>query len=246
MSIKPPENDKYYSRNVFTEKDYSEHYDKVFSVLMRYIDPEMASKWQVIDLGCGLGGFGRKFLEMGPDVVFIDGRSENIADLRADLPGAKTFILDVEKDPFPEQIKGVDLVLCMGLIYHTKTPKLVLEKIAGISDNVCVETNCLDHDGVALIHFEESTEPRQFSLSGGACRPSPKWVEETLKEVGFSFVKDISHKDANTEPRPGFPGNIYDWEFQRTCGWRRNECSLRKLFIASKSIEESIFQFQMI
>lgn len=241
MSIKPPENDKYYSKNVFIENGYSERYDRVFSVLIRYINPEMVSKWQIMDLGCGLGGFGRKFLEVGGNVVFSDGRSENIADLRADLPDAKTFIMDVEKDPFPEEIKGVDLVLCMGLIYHTKIPKVVLEKIAGISDNVCIETNCLDHDGVALIHFEESTEPHQFSLSGGACRPSPKWVEDTLKEVGFSFVKDISHKDANTEPRPHSPGAIYDWEFQRTCGWRRNECSLRKLFIASKSIEESIF-----
>ena len=242
MGIKPPKNDKYYSANVFTENGYLERYTRVFSLLMRYINPHRVREWQIIDLGCGLGGFGRKFLEMGGDVVFIDGRSENIADLKADLPDARAFVMDVENDSFPEEIKHVDLVLCMGLLYHTKSPKVVLEKIAGISDNVCVETRCLDHDGVALIYFEESTEARSYSLSGGACSPSPKWVKETLKEVRFSFVKDISHKDANTEPGPGFSGNVYDWEFQRTCGWRRNECSLRKLFVASKSIEESIFQ----
>jgi len=243
MSITPPKNDKYYSNNMFAVAGVQARYDRISSVLLRHIGPGMVRGMKVIDLGCGLGGFGRKFLEMGADVVFIDGRADNIAELKADLPNAKAFVMDIERDPWPDGIEEADLLLCMGLIYHTADPKAVFEKTARISDNICVETNCLDHDGVALISFQESNEPRQFSLSGNACRPSPKWLENALKDKGFPLVKDISHKDANREPQPGLPGEVFDWEFQRTCGWRRNECSLRKMFIASKTGERGIFHF---
>lgn len=235
MTIVAPTGDRHFSANVFQEPGYQRRYDRIYSVMTRYFnDADMAGK-KVVDLGCGLGGFGRKFLDLGAEVVFLDGREENITDLSAELPDATALVMDVENDTFPAEAMDADLVLCMGLIYHTSDPVSVIRKIAGITDNMFLETNCLDHDGHALVWFTESTEPRQFSLTGNACRPSPGWVSAAIEEADFDVVRDISHKDADQEPRDGYPGELFSWEFQRSCGWRRNECSLRRLFLATSN-----------
>lgn len=218
---------------VFTERDYLDACSNIYGVLKNYLKPVD----KVVDLGCALGWFGRKFLEMGSEVVFIDGRAENLAVINKELPNSETILLDVEGD-FPD-IKA-DLVICAGLIYHTGTPRLLLEKIAKMADNIIIETRSLDHDGVMVVYFGENTVPYHSSFTGGSCAPSPGWFDKNLKEVGFSVVRDISHGDANVN----YPDlcTSYDWKIQRTCGWRRDERSLRKLYIASKSLETSVFQ----
>jgi hypothetical protein len=58
---------------------------------------------------------------------------------------------------------------------------------------------------------------------------------------GYSLIEDKSNTSFNVPTGEGYSGLVYDWEYERTCGWRRNECSLRRIWIASKSKETTIF-----
>jgi SAM-dependent methyltransferase len=224
--------DKYFSLNVFEAPGYREHYVNLTSMMKRHLREDRLAGLKVIDLACGYGWWGQSLLPFGCEVIFVDGREENLDAVRQQVPGATTYVMNVEKDPFP--VPRADLILCMGLIYHIADPYSLFKKMAAVTDQLFVETTCLDHDGEFIVYHGESTDARQFSLTGSACRPSPKWVMRYLREAGFSEVQDISDAIGNREPQEGFPGVLYDWKYERTCGWRRAEHTLRRMFAASK------------
>jgi SAM-dependent methyltransferase len=231
-SVSAPK-DKYFDLNVFEAKGYRDHYANLTAMMKKNLRLERLRGRKVIDLACGYGWWGQSLLEYGCEVVFLDGREENLAAVREQVPNAATYLMNVETDPFP--VPRADLILCMGLIYHIADPRSLFDKMAAVSDQVFVETTCLDHDGEFIVYHNESTDARQFSLTGSACRPSPKWVMRQLREAGFAHVEDVSDAIGNRSPQPGFPGLVYDWKFERTCGWRRGEQTLRRMFVASKA-----------
>src|SRR5271166_6116213 len=53
----------------------------------------------VLDVGCGVGHLSRFFVERECKVVCIDGREENIADLRSRFPDQEAHVANVETDP---------------------------------------------------------------------------------------------------------------------------------------------------
>lgn len=232
--------DGHFSENVFLEDGYTMRYENLMKVMTKHIDAKRIKGASVLDFACGAGGFGVRFEELGANVVFIDGRESNLDLVRQANKDAKTYLWNLEKDQNAPFAKA-DLALCMGLIYHTGDPVSVLGRIAKHSDDIFVETTVLDHDGKIIVFYSEDMEPKQFSVTGSACRPSPGWVSEALTQCGFVAVKEILDGAANLKPGVGFPGCLYDWKFERTCGWRRDECALKRLYIASKKPAQSIF-----
>ena len=229
--IRVSPSDRYYSRNVFELPGYEARYDLLMDVMQDYLVTDHLKGAHVVDIACGSGGMGARFQEHGANVTFIDGRESNLAAVRERTQGSKTVLYNMESAaPFP--VERADISLCMGLIYHTGDPLAVLKKAGAFADIMFVETSCMDHDGVALIFYQESPEPSQFSVTGNACRPSPKWVEQALGQCGFNTILDISCGRANLSPGEGYPGTYYDWKFERTCGWRRDERALKKLYLA--------------
>jgi len=224
--------DKYFDLNVFEAKGYRDHYANLTAMMKKHIRLDQLKGRKVIDLACGYGWWGQSLLDYGCEVIFVDGREENLAAVRQQMPDAKTYLMNVETDRFP--VPYADLVLCMGLIYHIADPRSLFDKMAAVTDQAFVETTCLDHDGEFIVYHRESTDARQFSLTGSACRPSPKWVMSNLREAGFTRVEDVSDATGNRAPQQGFPGLLYDWKYERTCGWRRAEHTLRRMFAASK------------
>jgi SAM-dependent methyltransferase len=238
------ENDHHNSKNAFLEAGHGDRYPRVMSVISRHLNVKDWKGKVVFDIACGTGGYGRQFANLGADVYYFDGRGENFSYFPTLVPGDRQFVINLELDPFPLSLPKADLVLLMGILYHVGDPAAVIKKVAALGDNICIETSALDHDGEAIVFFEETAFANHNSMTGKACRPSPGWLARTLRETGhFTAVKDISDKDANSPPSKGFGGERYDWEFQRTCGWRRNEFSLRKLFIASRASGDSVFKF---
>lgn len=232
------ENDHHFSRNVFEEKGYRDHYVNLIAMMKNHLQLANLRGRKVVDLACGYGWWGQALLDYGADVVFMDGREENLTAVRKEIPDATTYVMDVEHDLFP--IPKADLILCMGLIYHIANPRALFDKMAKISDRVFIDTTCLDHDGEFIVYHSETTSAREFSLTGSACRPSPKWVMSQLREAGYTKVEDISDAIGNRDPQPGFPGLIYNWEYRRTCGWRRDERTLRRMFLASKTENDDL------
>lgn len=238
--VKVPE-DKYFTLNVFEAPGYREYYDRFTTMMTKRLNLERLKGRTVIDLACGYGWWGQALLPYGCNVVFIDGRQENLDAVRAQVPNATTHLMNVETDPFP--IARADLILCMGIVYHIADPRALFDKMAKVADTAFVETTCLDHDGEFIVFHDESTAARQFSLTGHACRPSPKWVMRELKGAGFNRIEDISDPVGNRTPQPGFPGVLYDWSYQRTCGWRRDECTLRRMFVASRDPADALIKW---
>jgi SAM-dependent methyltransferase len=232
--------DRFFTENVFEAKGYRDHYGNLLAMIKEHLDLDRLRGRKVIDLACGYGWWGQDLMAHGADVIFVDGREDNLAAVRSQVPGATTYLMNVETDPFP--VAQADLILCMGLIYHIADPRALFDKMARITERVFVDTTCLDHDGEFIVYHAETNQPNGFSLTGSACRPSPKWVMRQLADAGFPFVKDISDAIGNRLPEPGFPGLIYDWDYERTCGWRRNEQTLRRMFMASKAATDDLLK----
>jgi SAM-dependent methyltransferase len=225
--------DRYFSQNVFEQEGYRSHFVNLTRMIKNHMHLDKLRGRKVIDLACGYGWWGQSLLEHGAEVIFIDGREAHLEQVRKQVPGATTFLMNLETDAFP--VSKVDLILCMGIIYHIADPRKLFDKMAAITDRVFVDTTCLDHDGEFIVFHQESNDTNAFSLTGNACRPSPKWVMRQLSGAGFTRAEDISDPIGNRVPQPGFPGLVYDWKYERTCGWRRNEQTLRRMFLASKA-----------
>ena len=220
-------------RSVFEDEGHSGHYVNLLPLMTRHLDLGRLKGLRVLDVGCGPGWWGEALLAHGADVTFIDGRTENLALVHKRHPEVTTHLMNVETDPFP--VQRADLVLCMGLIYHLADPAALFEKIAAISPRVFVETICMDQVGVNIVYINEHTDTPETSIGGRACRPTPRWVMRELRHAGYSEIEDVSDEFADRPPTPTLPGLLYHWDYENTCGWRRNDCTLRRVFLATQT-----------
>src|SRR5258708_6416000 len=118
------ERDQLFSRNVFEEEGYRDHYDNLTAMIKKHLQLDRLRGRKVIDLACGYGWWGQALMEHGAEITFIDGREANLAAVRSQVPGAVTYRMNVETDSFP--VPQTDLILCMGLLYHLATPRALV------------------------------------------------------------------------------------------------------------------------
>jgi len=199
-----------------------ERINRVWGAILPHLD--LQNK-RVVDLGCGWGWFGKKCAEWGAKVTFIDGRKENLD--KCDI-GPEHIYLHRDIDSPYWYPPFSDITLCLGLLYHTSDPSSLLRKMS-LSSVIVLDSMCLDFDGELLVKFEEDTSQLDYSLTGGACRPSPKWIVKNLEDMGYQ-VEELSVP--SIEPTGDWPGAIWNWDYERTCGWRRNGSQLWKLYLA--------------
>ena len=202
--------------------------ENIFSALVEALPP--LADLQINDFGCGEGGIGIMFAHAGARVNFIDGRKENLEVAKANAPGQTYHLVDLH-GAIPS-LPQADITLCLGLLYHTDQPSAMLSKISVNAPLIAVETVCLDHDGELCVTIQEDDRV-DFSLDSGASRMSPKYLEKVLSDLGYG-VEDISSRVQSNPPSNGYAGHLYQWEYQRTGGWRRDECSLRKVYVGRK------------
>jgi SAM-dependent methyltransferase len=186
---------------------------------------------RVVDLACGYGFWGKQLLDYKPLMIYIDGRQEHLDTLKQEQPDALTYCMNLEEIDLEFH---ADIVLCMGIIYHIADPRRLFDQIARTTGVVFVDTTVCDNDKEVIYHLSENNQAQGFSVTGNACRPSPRWVENNLRDAGFTHVFDISDARGNVPASPGMSGLMYDWKYERTCGWRRNEQTLRKMYMATK------------
>ena len=161
--------------NVFDEPNLLMRVDRIFDAILPYVvrgSSPVLKESLVMDLACGWGLFGKKFAERGARVIFIDGREKNLEKARSAGPDHGYSCQDVTSHGwYPPK---VDIALCLGILYHVSDPMTLLQKISR-APVLVVDSLCLDHDGNFLVKLAEDTEPVDYSLNGGACRPSPGW-----------------------------------------------------------------------
>ena len=179
----------------------------------------------VLDVGGGVGHLAQFFVERGCKVMCVEGREENITDLRSRYPGLEAHLANVEADSL-SRFGMFEIVFCYGLLYHLENPLAGLRNMASVSgDLLLLETMVTDHsEPVARLADEPNATPNQ-SLGRFGMRPSPAFVAMALNRMGFPFIY------APKTP-PDHPDFRFDWTNRLDCS--RDGHLLRCIFVASR------------
>ncbi|QDO97829.1 class I SAM-dependent methyltransferase [Ferrovibrio terrae] len=82
-----------------------------------------SARSNVLDLACGGGRHGRRFLENGHKVCFLDRDLSGVADLRAHA-NADLIEADVENGPWPLAAKQFDAVVVTNYLWRPLFPQI--------------------------------------------------------------------------------------------------------------------------
>jgi SAM-dependent methyltransferase len=179
----------------------------------------------VLDVGCGVGHLAQFFVERGCKTVCVDGREENVSDLRARYPSLEAHAADVETDPLA-RFGMFEIVFCYGLLYHLENPVAGLRNMASVcEDLLLLETVVTDHSEPIAKLADEPNVTQNQSLGRFGVRPSPAFVAMALNRLGFPFIY------APKTP-PDHPDFHFDWTNQMD--WSRDGHLLRCIFVASR------------
>ena len=139
------------------------------------------------DIGCGSGYFSALLGKMGFRVVALDGRPENVAEARRRNPEIDFRVGDVEDDTV-RNLGAIDLVLCLGLLYHLENPFRGIRNLYAITGKILlIESVFLPGDDPVLTLRDESPDEDQ-GLRHVAFYPTEPGLVKMLFRAGFSGV----------------------------------------------------------
>ena len=178
---------------------------------------------RVLDAGCGVGHHTPFYTSRGCHVVGIDGRPENIEEMKRRYPEVEGLVGDVQTMNL-DALGSFDVVHCLGLLYHTDSPVLALRRLAGVCrGQLLLETIVCDSEQAVMLLSDEEGSANQ-ALAGLGCRPSPAFVAMALDRLGFPYVY-------GTTTPPQHPDFQFEWRNNHDA--RRDGANLRCMFVAS-------------
>jgi SAM-dependent methyltransferase len=179
---------------------------------------------RVLDVGCGVGHFGRMYASLGATVVGLDGREDNIRDMKERYPEIEGHVGDIQTMPL-EALGTFDLVHCFGLLYHLESPIAALRRMEAVCrDLLLLETMVCDASRPVMVLADETKDANQ-ALAGMGSRPSPSFVVMALNRVGFPFVYGAARP-------PAHPDFLFDWRDNLDVA--RDGYNLRCVLVASR------------
>ena len=173
--------------------------------LVRDFAPDSTQPLRVLDLGAGDGAFAVRLAEDGADVVAVEGRAENVSQIRAlvEERGAAVTVIHRDVRDLPAEPAAFDVVLCLGLLYHLPPPDVfrLVEHIAGTTRHLAIfETqtslapkHAAEHRGATYFgdYYREDTTQPGASLDNESSfwltRPS---LLNLLDRSGFTSVAE--------------------------------------------------------
>jgi SAM-dependent methyltransferase len=179
---------------------------------------------RVLDVGAGVGHFIPFYRDRGCTVVGVDGRTENVAELKRRHPDVEAYVADVQTlDP---QHAGVfDVIHCFGLLYHLESPVAALRRLSAMCRRVLIIETMVCDSSEPLMMLVDETKAASQAMEGLGTRPSPSFIALSLNRVGFDYVYGAA------EP-PRHPDFQFDWK--NTLDTVRDGVPLRCVFVASK------------
>lgn len=157
----------------------------------------------ILELGCGYGHIGKYFSEeLGSKVTFAEGNSSFIEFIQKNNPNSEVILLDQDK-PWNLERK-FDIIIHWGVLYHLENWKedlinamkhsdlIFLESEVGNSSDENYELKFEDHDG-----YDQAINKK-------ATRPSASYIENVIKQNGFSFER---YDDSSIN----YSSHRYDW-----------------------------------
>lgn len=180
---------------------------------------------RVLDVGCGVGHLAQFFVKRNCGVTCIDGRAENVNELKRRYPELSAWCVDVERT-WDNWLGGFDIVFCYGLLYHLAEPWRVISNLAEASKElILLETLVTDAIMPILQLEKENSGAKDQSLGGIGGRPSPSYVVWALQNVGFSHVY-------TPKELPKHPDFIF--ERRNDMAMHQDGHRLRMIFVGSK------------
>jgi len=145
----------------------------------------------VLEVGCGVGHFTKWLLEtmkVSPPVVCVDGRAENIAELRRRMPDSTDgLVIDLDQAFLP--VSCFHIVFCYGFIYHLENPLRVIRELAGAGELLLIESIITGETGRTLTLMNEPSHVSNQGLTPLAHWPSRDWIEDVLHALGFHVYR---------------------------------------------------------
>ena len=157
---------------------------------------------RILELGAFNGYIGAQFAKRGAIVHCVEGRPENVNNIRIDYPEISVSQGDLDT---PYWVWGKwDIIINFGLFYHlTNFHKNHLVKCLDNCDLMFFETVIFDNFE-PVIYFRNEVGSDQ-ALQATAGTPSTSYVENILKEKNVKFTK-FSESKLNGDC------HYYDWE----------------------------------
>ena len=142
----------------------------------------------ILELGCGEGEFGEKFMEFGADLTFCDAREEHLINLKKRLPNSTTHLID--QDEQWDLKRKFDFIIHTGVLYHLSNWKQDLCCALKHSPLIFLETIVPDNgaDDYEQV-LKENYKKFDQSIHGRSVRPSAAYIEKFLGEQGVRFKR---------------------------------------------------------
>ena len=141
----------------------------------------------VLEVGAGIGDQSTYYIDRGNRITITDARPKSIEYLKKHFPEYDIQYLDMDS-PLPISSSPFDVVHCYGLLYHLSRPKDALKFLSGCCKRMLFLETCVSFGNEKSINFvTEDKSIHIYAISGTGCRPTRRWVFETLQEL-FEYV----------------------------------------------------------
>jgi hypothetical protein len=145
-------------------------------------------KKSVLEVGSGPGLLTYFFTEKRCKTLSLEGRKENTDAFKINNPNSEVIVFDCESSDW-SSIKEVDICFCYGLLYHLSMPSEFLRNVSTkVKEFIIIETaisNGVSDNGINII--DESSGDYAQALNGFGCRPTRKFLWDTLKSL-YAYV----------------------------------------------------------
>lgn len=183
---------------------------------------EFFSGKTVLELGCGQGHIGRKFIEWGAQVTFCEARKELVDSMKNIMPDQEVIQLNQEEEW--DLKRKFDIVIHWGVLYHLDKWKKDLECAIKHGNIIFLETEVCDSDdpNFELKVTEHGGWDQAYNNEKLGSRPSYSMVEKYLNMYQTSYTR-YDDSDINAAHF-----HVYDWPIQNKGDWRHG---MRKFWI---------------
>lgn len=141
-------------------------------------------KKSVLEVGSGPGLLTSFFTEKGCKTLSLEGRKENVVTFKINNPNSEVMVFDCESSDW-SSINKADICFCYGLLYHLSTPSEFLQNVSTkVKEFIIIETaisNATSDNSINIV--DESNGDNAQALNGFGCRPTRKFLWDTLKSI---------------------------------------------------------------
>jgi hypothetical protein len=156
---------------------------------------------RILELGAYNGYIGAYFNALGAEVHCLEGRIENVINIKNDYPNITAEVADLDS---PDWNWGHwDIIINFGLYYHLeKFHKEHLQNCINNCDLMFFETVIYDSSDSEIYFRQEDGDDQSLTSIGGT--PSTSYVESIIKETNSGYKK-------YTDPFLNNFEHKYDW-----------------------------------